>query len=79
MYISLYISQKSSGNGKDLLQIHVPTAWVSRSHTLYVGIIHVLLHRLVRGVGNQFSCLLGQLGDKGGHLQLHYRHAFNGD
>ena len=33
MYISLYISQKSSGNGKDLLQIHVSTTWVGRNHT----------------------------------------------
>ena len=33
MYISLYISQKSSGNGKDLLQRHVSTTWVGRSHT----------------------------------------------
>ena len=33
MYISLYISQKSSGNGKDLLQMHVSTRWVGRNHT----------------------------------------------
>jgi len=33
MYISLYISQKSSGNGKDLLQIDASTTWVSRNHT----------------------------------------------
>ena len=26
-------TQKSSGNGKGLLQIHVPTAWVGRNHT----------------------------------------------
>ena len=30
---------------------------------LYVGIIHVLLHRLGCGVGNQISCLLWQLGE----------------
>ena len=30
---------------------------------LYVGIIHVLLHRLGCGVGNQFSCLLWRLGE----------------
>ena len=33
MYISLCISQKSSGNGKDLLQIHVSTTLVGKSHT----------------------------------------------
>ena len=33
MYVSLYISQKSSGNRKDLLQIQVPTTWVGRNHT----------------------------------------------
>ena len=33
MYISLYISQKSSGNGKDLLQIHASKTWVGRNHT----------------------------------------------
>ena len=33
MYISLCISQKSSGNGKDLLQIHVATTLVGRNHT----------------------------------------------
>ena len=26
-------AQKSSGNGKDLLQIHVSTRWVGRSYT----------------------------------------------
>ena len=26
-------------------------------YPLYVGIIHVLLHRLVWGVGNQFGCM----------------------
>ena len=26
-------TQKSSGNGKDLLQIHVSTTWVGRNHT----------------------------------------------
>jgi len=25
--------QKSSGNGKNLLQIHVSTSWVGRNHT----------------------------------------------
>ena len=30
---------------------------------LYVGIIHVVLHRLVWGVGNQISCLLWQLSE----------------
>ena len=28
---------------------------------MHVGIIHVLLHRLVWAVGNQFSCLWWQL------------------
>ena len=32
MYISLYINQKSSGNGKDLIQIHVSTTLVGRNH-----------------------------------------------
>ena len=26
-------TQKSSGNGKDLLQIHVSTTWIGRNHT----------------------------------------------
>ena len=30
---------------------------------MYAGIIHVLLHRLVWGVGNKISCLLWQLGE----------------
>ena len=33
MYISFYTSQKSSGDGKGLLQIHVSTTWVGRTHT----------------------------------------------
>ena len=32
MYIGLYINQKSSGNGKDLIQIHVSTTLVGRNH-----------------------------------------------
>ena len=32
MYFSLYITQKSSGNGKDLLQIHASTTWVGKNH-----------------------------------------------
>ena len=30
---------------------------------MYAGIIHVLLHRLVWGVGNQISCLYCGLGE----------------
>ena len=33
LYVSLCVNQKSSGNGKDLLQIHVSTSWVGRNHT----------------------------------------------
>ena len=47
---------------------------------LYVGIIYVLLHRLVWGVGNKISCLWWQLGEQQGwSLPVLHRHAFNGD
>ena len=59
MYISLYISQKSSGNGKDLLQIHVPTAWVGRNHTPVLRYYTCAVTQIGGGVGNhrQLSCV----------------------
>ena len=42
--------------------MHLFDGWAGTIPT-YVGIIHVLLHRLVWGVGNQFSCLLWQLNE----------------
>ncbi len=46
MYISLCISQKSSGNGKDLLQIRVSTTLVGKNHT---------------PIGRFFTCTLARI------------------
>ena len=47
---------------------------------MYAGIIHVLLHRLVWGVGNKISCLLWQLGEYQVWLPtVLHRHALYGD
>jgi len=47
---------------------------------VYVGIIHVLLHRLVWGVGNKIRCLLWQLGEwQVWSLTVLHRHALYGD
>ena len=42
----------------------------------YVPIIHLLLHRLVWELGNQFSCLLWRLGEwQVWSLKVDHRHA----
>ena len=59
--------------------MHLQDGW-GGTIPAYVPIIHVLLHGLEGGLGNQLSCLLWQFSEwHVWSLKVHHRHALYGD